>query len=181
MTTIHPLDSTTGRPVLLAISAAVLLTGVHFLTPTSISLGNLERSSDRTATPVTLPFSLEDVTNYFVDAMGGAPNERHANYAVFEGGTINEGLFNITIVQRGPEILVRFRVIDDYGMNFIREFFEAPFFQRHESEQFYVLLYMGEGIHCTNLPRFDVVFEHDAQPEETIVTLFFSPPVRTVK
>ena len=181
MTTIHPLASTTGKTVLLALTAAALVAGLHFWTPSRIGLATLENSIERAPTPVALPFSLEDATNYFVDAMGGPPNERHANYAMFEGGRTGDGLFNITMVQRGPEILVRFQVIDDYGMNFIRELFEAPFFLRHESEQLYVLLYMGEGIHCATLPRFDVVFEHDARPEQTVVTLFFSPPVRMVK
>jgi hypothetical protein len=46
------------------------------------------------------------------------------------------------------------------------------------SELLYALLSSGEGIHCAFLQRFDVLCEYDMRPERTIVSFFFSPPVR---
>ena len=71
-------------------------------------------------------------------------------------------------------MLVRFRVIDDYGMNVVREFLEAPFFQSNESERLYGLLYAGEGTHSAKLSRFDVLCDYQTRPDETVITLFFS-------
>jgi hypothetical protein len=127
-----------------------------------------------------LPFSLEAVVQYFEMSLGEAPKERSANHAVFTGGRTGDGSFTISAAGLGSEIFVKFTVTDDYGMNLVREFFEAPFFQRTESEQLYILLYMGDGLRWLRLPRFDVVFEFATDSENTTVVLLFVPQIRFV-
>ena len=113
-------------------------------------------------------------------SLGHAPKERSANHAVFTGGRIGDGLFAISAAALGSDVFVKFTVTDDYGMNLVREFFEAPFFQWSESEQLYILLYMGDGLRWLRLPRFDIVFEFAAGSENTTVALLFSPQIRSV-
>jgi hypothetical protein len=127
-----------------------------------------------------LPFSFEAVLQYFEMSLGQAPTERSANHVIFTGGRIGDGLFAISAAGLGSDVLVKFTVTDDYGMSLVREFFEAPFFQWSESEQLYVLLYMGDGLRWLRLPRFDVVFEFATGSENTTVALLFAPQIRYV-
>ncbi len=138
----------------------------------------LPRESPSFAT--RLPFTFDEVIKYFQESLGQTPQERRFNYALFRGSNGIDHSFVIAISTNGPDLLIKFQVVDDYGMNIVREFFEAPFLQRTESEQLYVLLYMGTGIRTINFPRFDVVFEYDNRAESTVVGLMFSPRGRTV-
>lgn len=127
-----------------------------------------------------LPFSFKTVVQYFEISLGHAPKERSANHAVFTGGRIGDGLFTISAAGLGSDIFMKFTVTDEYGMNFVREFFEAPFFQWSETEQLYILFYMGDGLRWLRLPRFDVVFEFATGSENTTVALLFAPQIRYV-
>jgi len=63
----------------------------------------------------------------------------------------------------------------DYGVNYIREFFEAPFFLRPESEQLYMLLDRGPGIRSVALERFNVQMRISEAGRWLVVALEFSP------
>jgi hypothetical protein len=67
----------------------------------------------------------------------------------------------------------------DYGVNYIREFFEAPFFLRPESEQLYILLDRGPGIRSVALERFNVQMRISEAGIWLVVALEFSPSERT--
>ena len=140
----------------------------------------LSRPSEMPSVATRLPFTFEDVIKYFQDSLAQPPQERRFNYALFRGGNGDEHSFTIAISSNGPDLLLKFQVIDDYGMNMVREFFEAPFIQWKESEQLYALLYMGVGLRAINLPRFDVAFECDNRAEATVVSLMFSPRSRSI-
>ena len=142
----------------------------------------VERSLSRETPSVAtrLPFTFDEVIKYFQETLGQTPQESRSNYALFRGSNGIDHSFIIAISTNGPDLLIKFQVVDDYGMNIVREFFEAPFLQWTESEQLYTLLYMGSGLRTINLPRFDVVFECDNRAESTVVGLMFSPRGRTV-
>ena len=73
---------------------------------------------------------------------------------------------------------IRAFVKEDAGMISALIFCKAPFFQADGSELLYLLLSAGEGIRCVFLQRFDILCEYDMVPDRTLVTFFFSPPVR---
>ena len=139
-----------------------------------------KRPSEMPSVATRLPFTFDDVIKYFQESLVQLPQERRFNYALFRGGNGGEHSFTIAISSDGPDLLLKFQVIDDYGMNIVREFFEAPFFQRNESEQLYALLHPGSGLRTISLPRFDVAFECDNRAETTVVTLMFSPRSRYI-
>ena len=57
----------------------------------------------------------------------------------------------------------------------IREFFEAPFFLRAESEQLYILLDGGPGIRSVALERFNVQMRISEAGRWLVVALEFRP------
>ena len=61
-------------------------------------------------------------------------------------------------------------------MNYIREFFEAPFFLLPESEQLYMLLDKGTGIRSLALERFNVQMRVSEAGKWLVVALEFRPP-----
>ena len=150
--------------------------------PAGFPFAAVERSVPREIPKIAtqLPFTFEDVTKYFQESLAHPPQEKRFNYAVFRSGDGIDYFYTVAISSSGPDLLVKFQVVDDYGMNIVREFFEAPFIQRKESKQLHALLYMGSGIRTINLPRFVVVFEYDNRSESTTVSLMFSPHSRYV-
>ena len=138
----------------------------------------LSRPSEMPNVATRLPFTFDDVVKYFQESLAQPPQERRFNYALFRDG--GEHSFAIAISSNGPDLSLKFQVFDDYGMNMVREFFEAPFIQWEESEQLYALFYMGGGLRTINLPRFNVALECDNRAETTVVTLMFSPRSRYI-
>lgn len=181
---------TLGHPRITGIGllsiAALALTFVAWETrdklPATLPFAGVElsRPSEMPRAAPRLPFTFEDVINYFQDSLAQPPQERRSNDALFRGGDGEEHSFTIAISRNGPDLQLKFQVIDDYGMNIVREFFEAPFIEWKESEQLYALLSMGSGLRTINLPRFDVAFECDNRAETTVVTLMFSPRSRYI-
>ena len=181
---------TLGHPRITGIGllsiAALALTFVAWETrdklPTTLPFVGVDpsRPSEMPSAATRLPFTFEDVIKYFQESLAQSPQERRFNNALFRGGNGGEHSFTIAISSNGPDLLLKFHVVDDYGMNMVREFFEAPFIQWKESEQLYALLYMGGGLRTINLPRFDVVFECNNRAEATVVSLMFSPRSRSI-
>ncbi len=129
--------------------------------------------------PQFLPFAFENVVRYFQDALATPPQERLTNQVIFRGGTREENFYTITITRRGPDLLVAFNVIDDYGMNLVREFFEAPFFQARESQQFYALLSGQNGTRAVSMPRFNLLFDYSSHGFDANIIMTFSPRLRS--
>ena len=132
------------------------------------------------ATPQILPFTFNEVVRYFEDALAMAPQERFVDEAIFRGGTYYENFYTITVTRHGPDVRVAFNVIDDYGMTLVREFFEAPFFQKRESEQFYALLDGRNVTRTLHLSRFNVFFEYNCPDFAADINMNFSPRFRSL-
>lgn len=135
----------------------------------------LSRTTD--VSPQFLPFAYNDIVRYFEDALGFRAQEHFANQVVFHGGTTPDDFYTITVTRRGTDLLVNFSVVDDYGMNMVREFFEAPFFQRYESEQFYSMLNGRDVTRMLHMPRFNVLFEYNSPGLAANINMIFSPRV----
>ncbi len=130
--------------------------------------------------PQFLPFTYDDVVRYFEDALGYRAQQRFANQVIFRGDGSPDEFYTITVTRRASDVLVAFNVVDDYGMQLLREFFEAPFFQRHESEQFYALLNGRDVTRTLHMPRFNVVFEYSSPGFEANISMIFSPRFRSL-
>ena len=126
----------------------------------------------------SLPFSFEDTVSYFSRTLGSAPRQWQNGYAFFETATSPETTVQVAVTRQGSQMLLRFRVEDEYGMDVVRNFCKAPFFQLEERDLLYALFSTGEGIHCAFMPRLYVLCEYDMGPERTAVSFLFSPPVQ---
>ncbi|MGZ4982879.1 MAG: hypothetical protein ACXWAX_08715 [Chthoniobacterales bacterium] len=171
----------TNRLAFASVTAGVLLfIGWNVRERISFALPTPEIKGTTEVAPQFLPFSFENVVRYFEDTLATSPQERLMNQVIFRGGTRDENFYTITITRRGPELLVAFNVIDDYGMNLVREFFEAPFFQSRESQEFYALLSSQNGTRSVSLPRFNLLFDYSSRGLDANVTMIFSPRMRSL-
>lgn len=99
----------------------------------------------------TLP-TLEDVTCYFAAALGEVPvlegqqKLRFERWLVFVWGNSWRRCVLSGSARGAPGVTVDWWTNDDFGLSELREFFEAPFFLRRESERFYQWLAEG-GAH----------------------------------
>ena len=126
-------------------------------------------------TTLPLPFSFEEMTSYFAEMLVHPPKVRQRDYAWFEIATRADASLSIAIMRQGSQILLLFGIKDERGMDVLRNFCKAGFFEPGESELLQNLTSAGTGIRCAVLPRFDVICEYDMGPEQTLVSLFFSP------
>ena len=93
--------------------------------------------------------TIREVALYFAEALGQVPvteggcRIRFERLLVFAWGSswrrgvLSEG------ARGAPGVTLEWWTNDDFGLSELREFFEAPFFRRSESERFYE--WMGEG------------------------------------
>ena len=173
-----------SRLAFLSLSAAAIMSlggNVHRKIVPALSLPttNSAAANPNQIAPQLLPFTFNDVVRYFQDALGYLPQQRFANQVVFHGSNTPDEFYTITVMQRGPDVLVNFNVVDDYGMQLVREFFEAPFFLRFESEQFYSLL-SGDITRTLHMGRFDVFFQYSSPGLEANISMIFSPRMRAL-
>jgi len=134
-----------SRVAFLSMSAAALaFLGSEFhgrLSPSlSIQPPVWNRTAESPPVPQLLPFTFLEVVNHFEASSGYFPQERRLDEVVFRRGHNREEFYSITVTSYGSDLLVKFNVIDDYGMTLVRDFFDARFFKRSESEQLYALL-----------------------------------------
>ena len=104
----------------------------------------------------SLPFSLDQVLNHFNEAFGKRASridERTFGYTDRENP---DEMVIITVSDLDTGLAIVLLATGDYGVNYMREFFEAPFFLREETEQFYKLLEQGPGVRSITLERFKV-------------------------
>ena len=104
----------------------------------------------------TLRFSVGQVLDYFNEAFGKRPFKIDDKRFVYTDRGNPDEVATITVSDLEASLGVVLLATGDYGMNYIREFFEAPFFLRAESEQLYILLDGGPGIRSVALERFNV-------------------------
>jgi hypothetical protein len=110
----------------------------------------------------SLPFSFEQVLSYFDDAFEKPAHKVHDNAFVYIENDAQDEAVTIAISATERKISVTLIARGDFGVNYIREFFEAPFFLGSESEQLYALLDVNPSAHAAALGRFDAkidVFE----------------------
>ena len=174
------------RVTLLSMSAAAALAflGSEFrprLSPTwPVGPSAWSRTNELPTAPQLLPFTFLDVVGHFEASLGQFPQEKRPNEVVFWGGDNKENFYSIIVTSYGSDLLVKFTVIDDYGMTLVRDLFDARFFQRRESEQLCALLDGRNATRSLSLPRFDVMYQYDSPGYDATISLLFSPRFRSV-
>ena len=134
-------------------------------------------SSDLPTCPFDpLPFSSARVLAYFNEAFGQRPFESDPGSYVYIDCTNPDEVVIVTVTELQTSIGVVLFATGDYGVNYIREFFEAPFFLREETEQLYKLLDSGLGIRSVTLKRFNIQIGMTAAEGWIVVAIEFSPP-----
>lgn len=123
-----------------------------------------------------LPFSFDQVISYFDDAFERRAQRIQNNTCVYIEGNAPDESVIMAISSRESKIVVTLITNGDWGVNYIREFFEAPFFLRSESEQLYALLHANPGARSATLGRFDVEIDLVETREWIILTAEFGPP-----
>lgn len=126
--------------------------------------------------PHNLPFSFEQVLSHFGDAFGKPAYKVHDRTFVYVEDNNLDDSVTIAISATERKIAVTLYARGDRGLNYIREFFEAPFFRRSESEQLYVLLDASPRIRTAELGRFDVKIDVSKTREWIIIVIEFGPP-----
>lgn len=126
------------------------------------------------------PIDFERTVTLFRKMTAVQPVRMHERSVVFALGQLyrrDDHVESVIIVtEDGPQTSVSFMVSGGYGMNFVSEFFEAPFFTREESEQFYALLYGPKEHTVAAFPRFAVDFTRVQTPAWHFISLTFAPP-----
>ena len=89
---------------------------------------------------IVCPFSVGQVLDYFNEAFGKRPFKTDDKSFVYTDRGNPDEVAIITVSDLEARLGVALLATGDYGVNYIREFFEAPFFLRPESEQLYMLL-----------------------------------------
>ena len=122
-----------------------------------------------------LPFSFEQVLSYFDDAFGKTAYKIHDNTFVYIEGDAQDEAVTIAVSATEQEIAVTLTARGHFGVNYIREFFEAPFFLRSESEQLYALLDVNPSFGAAALGRFDVKIAVFKTRESIMIRAEFGP------
>ena len=127
-----------------------------------------------------LPFTSADLATCVAVLVRQEPRRAADGTLVFEP-TMGEHGVRVVIMSDGLNVLVRFWVKDDYGIDLVNRFCRVQFFGSHESELLLELLFMGPGMHWAGGTRFDVLCEYRSEPEQTTISFFFSPPIRLTR
>jgi hypothetical protein len=122
-----------------------------------------------------LPFSLDQVLSYFNEAFGKQPFRIDECSFVYTDRDNPDETVMVTISDLPTGLAVVLLATGDYGVNYMREFFEAPFFLRAETEQFYAFLDRGPGIRAIALDRFQVQMSISHAGDWIVVALEFGP------
>ena len=123
-----------------------------------------------------LPLSVEQVLGYFDDAFGKLAYKVHGNTFVYIEGNAPDEAVTIAVSATERKIAVTVITGGDWGVNYIRKFFEAPFFLRSESEQLYALLDANPSAGAGALDRFYVKIDVFKTHEWIVIGMEFEPP-----
>jgi len=132
---------------------------------TSLSHSNVRR----------LPFSFDQVTRYFDDAFEKPGRTVRNNMREYVERNAFDEYAAIVVSGRRQQIKVALVTNGDWGVNYIREFFEAPFFLRSEKEQLYTLLNANPSARYANVGRFDVRIEVLETYQWIVISVEFGP------
>jgi hypothetical protein len=157
------------------------LIGALLLCILAIPLGNTAAMNWQMPRPLlvshvgrhTLPFSFEQVVSYFDNAFEKPGHTTRSNVREYiESNAFDE---YTAIVVSGTEQKIRVTLVTngDWGVNYIREFFEAPFFLPSESKGLYTLLDANPSARYTNLGRFDVQIKVLETRQRIVITTEF--------
>lgn len=151
--------------------------GLLFLSPVAqLEVPSRPRASVELGLPsALLPFSLDQVLGYFNEAFGKQPFRIDERTFVYTDRENPDELVIVTISDLHTGLAVVLLATGDYWVNFMREFFEAPFFLRRETEQFYVFLDRGPGIRSITLDRFKIQMSISQAGDWIVVSLEFGP------
>lgn len=122
-----------------------------------------------------LPFSIGQVLVHFNEAFGKQPSRIDEKTFVYTDRENPDEVTIITVSDLDTGLAVVLLATGDYGVNFMREFFEASFFLRQETEQFYTFLDRGPGIRSIPLERFRVQMSVSQVGNWIVVALEFGP------
>ena len=122
-----------------------------------------------------LPFSLDQVLRHFNEAFGKQPFRIDERSFVYTDRENPDETVMVTVSDLPTGLAVVLLATGDYGVNYLREFFEAPFFLRAETEQFYAFLDRGPGIRAIALDRFEVQMSISHAGNWIVVALEFGP------
>lgn len=132
------------------------------------------------ADPSPLPFA--PVVKYFAKVTGARPWKVHDQCIVFslsEPSVAKDHHECLIMVTADPNRLaVSFLVSGEFGMNFVREFFESPFFGASETAAFYATLGTPPGSTTYSADRFTVEITRAETPEWMFLSMSFGPPSR---
>ena len=123
----------------------------------------------------TLPFSVGQVLDYFNEAFGKRPFKIDDKSFVYMDRENPDEVAIITVSDLEASLGVVLLATGDYGVNYLREFFEAPFFLRAESEQLYILLDRGPGIRSIALERLNLQMRISEAGRWLVIAVEFSP------
>lgn len=116
-----------------------------------------EVSLDRSTLQLnSLPFSIVQILDYFAEAFGKRPVQIEGKSFVYSDRENPDEAAVITVSDLKDGVRIVLLATGNYGVTYIREFFEAPFFLIWESEELYMLLDRGPGIRSLTLERFHV-------------------------
>ena len=125
--------------------------------------------------PGFLPLSFQQVLRCLDDAFQKPGYKIQDNIYVFIQGSGTDEPIVMTISAMGPKIAVTVTTTGDGGVNYMREFFEAPFLFRSETEQLCALLNAGPGVRLATLGRFQVKMDVLETREWIVIRSEFSP------
>jgi len=125
--------------------------------------------------PGLLPFSFQQFLSYFDDVFQKPGYEIQDHTYVYVEGAGPDELVTLAVYSTGQKIGVTVLSGGDWGVNYIREFFEAPFFFRSESEQLYALLDSGAGSRSATLSRFKATIDVSETREWIVIKAEFGP------
>ena len=164
------------------LGSAVVFLGVLLVLLPSPAAAKWSGSSDiprlaRTSrfNPGLLPFSFEQVVGYFDDAFQKPGSEIQDHTYVYIEGASPDELVTMIVYSTGQKIGVTVLSGGDWGVNYIREFFEAPFFFKSETEQLYALLDSGADSRSASLSRFKVTIDVSETREWIVIRAEFEP------
>ena len=132
-------------------------------------------SAELTLPSSLLPFSLDQVLNHFNEAFEKRPSRIDERTFGYTDRANPDEMVIITISDLDTGLAIVLLATGDYGVNYMREFFEAPFFLREETEQFYKLLEQGPGVRSIALERFKVQMSISHAGSWMIAALEFGP------
>jgi hypothetical protein len=150
--------------------------GALLLSPAAqVQVAANPRASIELRLPSLLPFSLDQVLRHFNEAFGRQPFRIDEWTFVYSDRENPDETVMVTVADLTTGLAVVLLATGDYGVNYMREFFEARFFLRQETEQLYAFLDRGPGIRAIALDRFKIQMSISHPGNWIVVALEFRP------